>query len=61
MDVDDRWHFGLEFTPLDQVALRLGVEDDREGSEPATWTYGVGAKAGSLRVDYARGEHPALA
>ena len=60
MDVDDRWHMGLEVTPLDAVALRLGMEDDRTGSESATWTYGIGLKTGFLRVEYARVEPPTL-
>jgi transglutaminase-like putative cysteine protease len=53
-DVDDRWHLGLEATPHELLALRFGVEDDRHGSEPATWSMGLGFKAGPLRVDWAR-------
>jgi tetratricopeptide (TPR) repeat protein len=60
LDVDDRWHVGFELTPLTVVALRFGAEDDRRGSERATWTYGLGVKAGLLRVDYARVDHPTL-
>jgi Flp pilus assembly protein TadD len=59
-DVDDRWHLGLEGTPLAQLALRLGTEHDRHGSEPATWTYGVGLAAGILRLDWAHVEPPTL-
>ena len=52
-DVDDRWHLGGEFLPIAQLALRAGWEHDRKGSEPSTYTTGVGFKAGFLRLDYA--------
>ena len=52
-DVDDRWHVGAEVWPLDLLALRVGMEDDRKGSEAATLTTGIGIKAGIFRVDYA--------
>jgi len=60
LDIDDRWHAGLELTPLQQLALRVGTQKDRNTGEPATWTYGFGLKAGALRFDYARVEAPAL-
>ncbi len=60
LDVDDRWHLGLELVPLEQLALRMGTEKDRVGGEPATWTYGMGLKVGALRFDYARVEAPVL-
>jgi transglutaminase-like putative cysteine protease len=60
LDVDDRWHLGIEATPHELLALRVGVEDDRHGSEPATWTMGLGFKAGPLRVDWARDIPPTL-
>jgi transglutaminase-like putative cysteine protease len=59
-DVDDRWHLGLEAFPLEPIALRLGVQDDRKGYEHATYAYGAGFKAGIFRVDYAREAHPTL-
>jgi tetratricopeptide (TPR) repeat protein len=59
-DVDDRWHFGIEATPVAALALRFGVEDDRHGVESATWSYGVGLKAGVLRLDWARETPPVL-
>jgi hypothetical protein len=59
-DLDDRWHAGLEISPLEPLTLRGGMEDDRRGIEPATWTYGLGIKAGFVRFDYARVEHPTL-
>lgn len=59
-DVDDRWHLGIEGRPLDQVALRAGMEDDREGPDGATYTAGIGLKAGIFRLDYAYVMHPTL-
>lgn len=61
LEVDDRWHLGCEITPHEMIALRFGTEDDREGDERATWSYGLGFKAKFLRVDWARVEHPTLA
>jgi transglutaminase-like putative cysteine protease len=60
-DVDDRWHLGVEATPLPLLALRGGVEKDRSGIEPATWSMGVGFKVGALRADWARSMPPTLA
>ena len=59
-DVDDRWHLGLEATPLEALAVRAGVEDDREGPESPTLTFGLGLHAGLLRVDWARTQPPTL-
>lgn len=59
-DLDDRWHLGVEATPIDAIALRAGVEDDRDTGEPPTWTYGIGVQAGIFRADWARVEHPTL-
>lgn len=59
-DLDDRWHLGLEATPLEALAVRLGAEDDLSGGEATTWTYGLGLRAGPVRVDWARVEHPTL-
>ena len=52
-DVDDRWHVGLEYAPMEQLALRAGMEKDRRGSEAATYTAGTGFKVRGLRFDYA--------
>ncbi|MFI5370309.1 MAG: hypothetical protein ACHQ52_02040 [Candidatus Eisenbacteria bacterium] len=60
-DVDDRWHLGIEATPHPLLALRGGVEKDRSGIEPATWSMGLGVKVGALRMDWARSMPPTLA
>lgn len=60
-DVDDRWHLGLEATPHELIALRAGFENDRHGSEPPTWSMGLGIKVGPARVDWARIVPPTLA
>ena len=46
-DLDDRWHLGFEATPVEQLALRAGVQDDTDGFERATWSFGAGFKAGA--------------
>ncbi len=60
LDVDDRWHLGLEATPHELLAVRLGLEDDRKGPEPPTPAFGLGLHAGLLRVDWARTLPPTL-
>jgi tetratricopeptide repeat protein len=60
IDIDDRWHVGAEWRPLEIVALRAGFEDDRKGSEGVTYTAGAGFKASLFRVDYARVMPPTL-
>jgi transglutaminase-like putative cysteine protease/tetratricopeptide (TPR) repeat protein len=60
LDVDDRWHLGVEATPHPLVALRAGVEQDRNGDESATWSMGLGFKVGMLRLDWARNMPPIL-
>ena len=60
-DVDDRWHLGMEATPYQLLALRVGVEKDRRGLEPPTWSMGLGFKVGTVRVDWARNMPPTLA
>lgn len=59
-DLDDRWHLGVEALPVEAVALRAGVQDDIDGYERATWSFGAGFKAGIFRVDYAREFPPSL-
>src|SRR5439155_257370 len=59
-DVDDRYHLGVEIRPLEQVALRAGLERDREAGEDVTYTAGLGVRVGPLRFDYAYVQHPVL-
>jgi transglutaminase-like putative cysteine protease len=60
-DLDDRWHLGVEATPHPMVALRGGVEQDRDGLEDPTWSMGLGFKVGMVRADWARSMSPTLA
>lgn len=60
-DLDDRWHLGIEATPHPILALRAGVEKDRGGLEPPTWSMGLGFKVGMVRADWARNVPPTLA
>ncbi len=59
-DWDDRYHAGLELTPLKILALRAGLENDWDGAERVTATFGAGLKVGGFRFDYARIDHPLL-
>ena len=59
-DVDDRYHLGSEFWVLDRIALRGGIEKDREGSEDPIYAFGAGFKASVFRFDYAFSHHPSL-
>jgi len=60
LDVDDRWHLGVEATPLPLLALRVGAERDRHAIEGTTWSIGLGFKAGPARIDWARTMPPTL-
>lgn len=60
LDLDDRWHLGVEAYPHPLVAIRAGVQDDLDGAEAATWSYGLGVQAGILRLDWAQEHHPVL-
>jgi tetratricopeptide (TPR) repeat protein len=60
LDVDDRYHLGSEFWLLDRIALRGGIEKDRDGSEDACYGFGAGFKVGVFRFDYAFVHHPSL-
>lgn len=60
LDIDHRWHAGLEWTPLEEAALRFGIDDDRHDPDGATFSYGVGLRKSILRVDYALVDHPML-
>jgi len=59
-DVDDRWHFGVEATPHPMIALRGGVEQERQHSEGPIYSMGLGVKAGAFRLDWARSMPPTL-
>ncbi len=59
-DVDDRWHLGAEYSLLQRIALRAGVERDRTGPEAPTYSVGAGFKVGALRTDYAYVAPPEL-
>lgn len=60
LDLDDRWHFGIEAYPHALVAVRGGVQDDIEAGDRPSWSYGLGVKAGVFRFDWARQQHPTL-
>ena len=59
--LDDRWHLGLEVLPIPSVALRMGAQADRQASDGATWSAGLGFKLSALRIDWAREFPPTLA
>ena len=60
LDADDRWHTGVEYRPLDLLALRAGLQDDWSGPDGMTWSAGVGIQWSVLRFDYALVHHPTL-
>jgi len=60
LDVDDRYHLGGEVWFFDMLALRAGLERDREGSEDVQYTFGGGVEYGVFRLDYAYVDHPVL-
>ena len=60
LDLDDRYHLGGEVWFFDMVALRAGLEKDREGDEDVQYTFGGGIEYGIFRVDYAYVNHPTL-
>jgi len=59
-DLDDRLHVGTEFSPIDALALRAGVQDDGSGPDGLTWSAGVGLRWNIVRFDYAYVDHPTL-
>ncbi len=61
LDVDDRWHLGVEGRVVAPLTLRAGVQDDWDTNEGAVWSGGFGVAWGPLRFDYAREDHPVLA
>ena len=60
VDIDDRYHLGGELRLFDMLALRTGLEMDREGSEDPQYSFGAGFELGVLRLDYAYIDHPVL-
>jgi tetratricopeptide (TPR) repeat protein/transglutaminase-like putative cysteine protease len=60
VDVDDRLHAGLEVTPLRELALRAGFQEDFSDDLPATFAFGAGLRIGMLRFDLAHEIHPVL-
>jgi len=61
IDVDHRLHAGVEYQPIDLLAVRAGLESDLDGSgESPTYSTGLGVKAGIFRFDYALSVHPTL-
>ena len=61
VDVDDRFHGGIEVHPIEAVAIRSGAESDFDGPEGTTWTFGAGLRWSVFRFDYAFVNHPDLA
>jgi hypothetical protein len=53
------WHFGLEWSPIELIAIRTGIDQDYVGSEGTkleptnNFTAGVGLLVGDFRFDYA--------
>ncbi len=60
VDIDDRYHLGGEMRFFDMVALRAGIEKDREGSGNPQYSFGGGVEYGVFRFDYAYVDHPVL-
>jgi transglutaminase-like putative cysteine protease len=60
LDVDDRVHGGAEVKPMQQVALRGGLEVEPGGEEGVGFSTGVGIEVGVLRFDYAYVQRPVL-
>jgi len=61
IDVDDRIHVGAEYSPVEPLDLRAGLEKDLDDTgESPTYGMGVGLRAGIFRFDYALSLHPTL-
>ncbi|HEX7877861.1 MAG TPA: hypothetical protein VF720_00540, partial [Candidatus Eisenbacteria bacterium] len=60
LDVDDRLHGGVEYAPVEVLALRAGAQDDLGGPEGTTWSAGAGLRIGIVKFDYAVDFHPDL-
>lgn len=59
-DLDDRLHVGAEYSPVQALALRAGVQNDGSGSDGLTWSAGTGIRWNIVRFDYAYVDHPTL-
>src|SRR5437773_673491 len=59
-DLDDRLHVGAEFSPVDALALRAGVQDNGSDPDGPTWSAGTGIRWNIVRFDYAYVDHPTL-
>jgi tetratricopeptide (TPR) repeat protein len=59
-DLDDRYHLGLEVTPLDALSLRGGIQQGLTEDLGPTYSAGAGFRVGFLRFDYAYQMHPVL-
>jgi tetratricopeptide (TPR) repeat protein len=60
VDVDDHIHLGAEYTLLGALALRAGLQDDLDGIDGLTESFGAGVRWNTLRFDYALEDHPVL-
>jgi len=60
LDIDDRYHLGAEYRPIQYVALRAGIQDDLKGDDSNTLSFGAGVNYGIFRFDYALVEHSTL-
>ena len=60
LDLDGRYHLGAEYRILDLLALRAGLQEDPDGGDGVTTSFGAGIKYGVFRFDYARVDHPVL-
>ena len=63
-DLDDSYHFGAEYWFRGQLALRAGLQSERDTPESfgdaTTTSFGVGVKYRFAQVDYAYERHPIL-
>src|SRR5436309_7894747 len=59
-DLDDRLHLGVEYSPVQALALRAGVQNDGSGSDRLTWSAGTGIRWNIVRFDYAYVDHATL-
>jgi tetratricopeptide (TPR) repeat protein len=60
IDIDNRLHIGLEGTPVKQIALRAGLDNDPDDTDRPIYTLGLGMKLSIFRFDYAYVDHPEL-
>jgi len=60
-DLDDRAHFGVEYSLFNLLALRAGVQRDVRGySSEMYYSGGMGLRYRGLKLDYAYTTHPVL-